>query len=192
MKKLLVFLVLGLIAFSSFSQETEYKRNKRTGLWDLILNINSIPKDSSFTSLTTDTLILSSDTISTFTFTDSITTDIGNTTTGVPMVCADTIYQNGVAILRIAVELADDASYNLVDAKTLTVTISVNDSIDNAMFRVKPDGSVHESFSEEESIDWSTSDTDGKYSLFDNGTAARFRNRSGSTLTFIITQVWEY
>ena len=66
-----------------------------------------------------DSLGIGGEYISEFTYTDSITTNIGNSTTGVPNIFVDTLHQNGVATVKIAVSLTDDETYNLPSAKNV-------------------------------------------------------------------------
>ncbi len=83
-------------------------------------------------------------------------------------------------VVGITVNLADDAYYDLPVGSIGFGTVIFGDQAELGQFTVQADGTptiVH-------SLDANlvTTDTDGKYCIFDNGTYARIRNRSGGAL----------
>lgn len=76
------------------------------------------------------------------------------------------------------VSLADDASFDLPDSSAGFCTILVGDSEEYAFFRWDTTAAVNVIDSSGSNI--STSDDDGKFCIFDNGTAVRVRNRLGA------------
>jgi len=136
----------------------------------------------------TDSIMIDNDTISNLVYTDSITTDLGNVTTGVPKTCTDTLYQNGTATVSIAVELADDETYNLPDAKE--VDGKVRTGANYCLFFTETSGAVTLPVS---SGSTANTDSDGTtICIYDGGTRGVIKNRSGGALTFIISYTWEY
>jgi len=135
-----------------------------------------------------DSLGIGSEYVDGFTYLDSITTNIGNSTTGVPNAFIDTIHQNGLATVKIAVSLADDETYNLPDAKN--VFGKVLTGANYVDFFIQTDGTSTLAVS---SGSTANSDSDGtSVCVYDGGSYGIIKNRSGGALTFLISYSWEY
>ena len=86
----------------------------------------------------------------------------------------------------ITVTLADDASYNLPNAKTVSFDIFVSGGDERAIGTIKADGVVTIGLSFG-TITWDDADTDGDYCVYDGSTYGVLKNRSGGSKTFYLT-----
>ncbi len=81
-----------------------------------------------------------------------------------------------------SVYLLDDGYYDLPAGITGTLRIIFGDQAEWGTCQISADGSV-ELAGTQKDANLVNTDTDGKYCVFDNGTNARIRNRSGGALT---------
>ena len=140
-----------------------------------------------FGNASTDTLFFQgSDTIVDVITMANVSGNLANKTVTMDTVFTTHVSNGTFTTASITVTLADDASYNLPNAKTVSFDIFVSGGDERAIGTIKPDGVVTIGLLFG-TITWDDADTDGDYCIYDGGTYGVLKNRSGGSKTFYLT-----
>jgi len=117
----------------------------------------------------------------------NLTGNLANKTTTLDTVFTTYVSNGTFTEAYITITLAEDATYNLPDAKTISGDIFVSGGNERCIFTVTSAGVplIGLSFG---TIVWDDADTDGDYCLIDGGTFVTLKNRCNTgTKTFYLT-----
>jgi hypothetical protein len=135
----------------------------------------------------TDSIFFNSDTLVDVLTLPYVTGNIANKTTTLDTVFTTYVSNGTFTEAYITITLAEDATYNLPDAKTISGDIFVSGGNERCIFTATSAGVplIGLSFG---TIVWDDADTDGDYCLIDGGTFVTLKNRCNTgTKTFYLT-----
>jgi hypothetical protein len=114
----------------------------------------------------------------------SFTGNLANKTTTADTLFTTTVSNGTFSRVFITVTLVDDATYTLPDAKNYSLELIVSNVSSRGNIRVTSAGvCTVDVYYGTEIVN---SDTDVKINVYDGGTAAVLKNRTGGTLTFLL------
>jgi len=159
--------------------------NIKSTFWDTLGNQHNY--NNTYLGDGTDTLFFnSSDTITDIITSADMTGNIANSTVTMDTVFTDYVSEGNFVVRNVTVTLVDDGTWNFPDAKTIKYDIFVSGGDENAIGTVTTVGVVLIGLSYGTTL-WDNADTDTKYCIYDGGTYAVLKNRSGASKTFFIT-----